>query len=151
MPDSTADTLEHIEKVQARIEEIRSRLAIRAVYHDMSKLTEPEKSILDAKHGALGELRYGSPEYSAALAAVDMQPFLEHHYAENDHHPQHYPNGIAGMSYLSILEMLCDWAAAGERVKEGSLAQSLAHNKGRFTISDEQFGMMLRTIEELGW
>jgi hypothetical protein len=149
--DSTQETQAHIEKVQARIEEIRNRLAMRAVYHDMSKFAEPEKAILDAKHETLSTLRYGTPEYAAAMAAVDMQPFLEHHYAANDHHPQHYPNGIAGMSYLAVLEMLADWAAAGERTKEGSLAQSLAHNRERFTLSDEQFAMMQHTIEELNW
>lgn len=151
MSDSTQETKAHIKLVRARIDDIRTKLRQRAIAHDSSKLYEPEKSILDAKAGALGQLRYGTPEYAAAMAAVDIQPFLEHHYAMNDHHPQHFPNGIADMSYFSILEMLADWAAAGERTKEGSLAQSLVHNKTRFNISDEQFGFMLRTIEELGW
>lgn len=90
MPDSTEETQEHIRAVQARLQEMISALTVRAAYHDRSKLYEPEKAILDAKAGALAELRYGTPEYAAAMAAVDMQPFLEHHYAHNDHHPQHW-------------------------------------------------------------
>jgi len=149
--DSTADTLDHIDKVRARLQEICNRLTVRAVYHDLSKLAEPEKAILDAKAGALAELRYGTPEYAAAMASVDIQPFLEHHYAVNDHHPQHNPDGIAGMSLLSICEMLCDWAAAGERTKEGSLAASLAHNEKRFGIDAQLMAILENTVRELGW
>ena len=151
MPDSTEDTQEHIRKVQARLQEAISNLTIRAAYHDRSKLAEPEKSVLDAKAGALGELRYGTAEYAAALAAVDMQPFLAHHYAHNDHHPQHYQDGVNGMSLLAILEMLADWKAAGERVKEGSMAQSLEVNKGRFGLSDQLYAIIVNTARELGW
>ena len=87
--DSTQDTLEHIEKVQTRIREVVGHLRHRALLHDASKLVEPEKSILDAKHGMLAGLIYGTPEYADAIASVDMEPFLAHHYAHNSHHPQY--------------------------------------------------------------
>ncbi len=89
MPDSTSDTLEHIALVQDRIREMQHALAARSLLHDQSKLEEPEKSILDAKLGVLAGLRYGTQEYTDALASVDMQPFLDHHYAANSHHPEH--------------------------------------------------------------
>jgi hypothetical protein len=149
--DSTAETQEHIGKVQARLQEMISALTIRAAHHDRSKFQEPEKSTLDAKAGALAKLRYGTPEYAAAMAAVDMQPFLEHHYAHNDHHPQHYTNGVDGMSLLAILEMCADWKAAGERVKEGSMAQSLEVNRDRFGLSDQLYAILVNTVRELGW
>jgi hypothetical protein len=149
--DSTAETQEHIGKVQARLQEMISALTVRAARHDASKFQEPEKSTLDAKAGALAKLRYGTPEYAAAMSAVDMQPFLEHHYAHNDHHPQHYKNGVDGMSLLSILEMLADWKAAGERVKEGSIMQSLEVNRDRFGLSDQLYAILVNTVRELGW
>jgi hypothetical protein len=149
--DSTAETQEHISKVQARLQEMISALTVRAARHDASKFQEPEKSTLDAKAGALSTLRYGTPEYAAAMSAVDMQPFLEHHYAHNDHHPQHYKNGVDGMSLLSILEMLADWKAAGERVKEGSIMQSLEVNRDRFGLSDQLYAILVNTVRELGW
>lgn len=151
MADSTADTLAHIHKVQKRLQEMINELTIRAAHHDESKLQEPEKSTLDAKANALATLRYGTPEYTAAMAAVDMQPFLAHHYAHNSHHPQHYEKGIAGMSLLDVVEMLCDWAAAGERTKEGSIAQSLGHNRMRFQIDDQLAAILENTVRELGW
>lgn len=152
MPDSTRDTQEHIRKVQARLQTVINALTTRAAWHDASKLQEPEKSVLDAKAVALGRLEYGSPEYAAALASVDMRPFLEHHYAGNSHHPEFYgAHGINGMSLLDVLEMCCDWAAAAERTKGGSLAQSLPINKERFEIDDQLFAILENTVKELGW
>ena len=149
MADSRKDTLEHIDKVQSRIGTVSLCLAKRALAHDASKLEEPEKSGYDQLVANLADLTYGTDEYRAALAAA--KPVIDHHYAHNSHHPEHYPNGIAGMSLLDIIEMLCDWKAASERTKQGSIAQSLAHNKTRFGISDQLASILENTVKELGW
>jgi hypothetical protein len=149
MPDSTADTQEHIRKVQARLLEIISALTIRAAHHDESKLVEPEKSGFDVLSAQLSTLVYGSDEYKAALEAG--KPTIAHHYRMNDHHPEHNENGIAGMTLLSICEMLADWRGASERTKQGSIAQSLVHNKERFGIDDQLYSILVNTVEALGW
>jgi hypothetical protein len=147
--DSTQDTQEHIRKVQARISEVIGELGRRGAYHDESKLHEPEKSGYDKLTIALKDVVYGTDEYRAALA--EAQPVIEHHYAANRHHPEHYENGIDGMSLLDVIEMLCDWKAASERTKQGSIAQSLAHNKQRWNISDQLASILENTVKELGW
>src|SRR5215203_1101111 len=147
--DSTADTLEHIEKVQARIFRMRVNLFQRALAHDASKLEEPEKSGYDVLTIKLNDCVYGSDEYKAAL--VEAKPVIDHHYAANSHHPEHYENGIAGMSLLDIVEMLCDWKAASERTKQGSIMQSLKHNKERFGIDDQLAAILENTVKELEW
>lgn len=149
--DSTADTQEHIGKVQARIAEVQARLDNRADMHDRSKLAEPEKSAYDnlMRFKSSHDMVYGSPDYAEGLKILG--PALDHHYAANSHHPQHYENGIAGMSLLDLIEMLCDWKAAGERYKDGSIAQSLAHNRERFGINDQLFSVFENTVKELGW
>lgn len=149
MYDSTQDTLDHIGKVMARIHEVRAQLALRAVRHDASKLAEPEKSGFDVLTPKLSSLVYGSDEYRAALA--EAKPVIDHHYAVNSHHPEHYEQGIAGMSLLDVIEMLADWKGASERTKQGSIAQSLAHNKTRFGIDDQLFAILENTVRELGW
>jgi hypothetical protein len=147
--DSTADTKEHIGKVQARIHECTNNLIVRAERHDKSKLMEPEKSGYDVLTIALKDCVYGSDEYKAALA--EAKPVIDHHYQANSHHPEHYENGIAGMSLLDIVEMLCDWKAASERTKQGSIAQSLKHNQVRFGIDDQLAAILANTVKELGW
>lgn len=147
--DSRQDTLDHIRKVQGRISEVQGHLHDRAMQHDVSKLSEPEKPGYDRLMGRLAEVVYGTDEYRAALA--EAKDTIAHHYAENSHHPEHYENGIAGMSLLDVVEMLCDWKAASERTKQGSIAQSLAHNKERFGIDDQLFSILENTVRELGW
>lgn len=36
------------------------------------------------------------------------------HHSVNSHHPEHYTNGIKGMSELDIAEMVCDCVARGQ-------------------------------------
>lgn len=149
MSDSTQDTREHIGKVQARVHECTNNLIVRADRHDASKLVEPEKSGYDRLTADLKDIVYGTDEYRAALVAA--KPVIEHHYAVNTHHPEHYDNGIAGMSLLDLIEMLCDWKAASERTKQGSIAQSLVHNKARFGMSDQLAQIFENTVKELDW
>lgn len=147
--DSTQDTNDHIDAVRRRIQAVCTALTVRAVYHDMSKLQEPEKSVFDRMTPILRTLTYGSDEYKAAL--VEMGEGLKHHYAHNSHHPEHYPNGIAGMSLLDLIECVCDWKAATERVKEGSMAQSLPINIARFGIDPQLAAVIENTVRELEW
>lgn len=149
--DSTQDTQEHIQKVYMRMMEVMHLLALRAGSHDASKLEEPEKSAYDRlmEFKSTHNMVYGSPDYAEGLKILG--PALEHHYQSNSHHPEHHENGIAGMSLLDLVEMLCDWKAAGERYKDGSIEQSLAHNKERFGISDQLYSILENTVKELNW
>lgn len=149
MPDSTQDTLNHMDKVRARLLEMQHGLMIRGIDHDASKLEEPEKTGYDQLTIKLKDCAYGSDEYKAALE--EAKPTIAHHYAHNSHHPEHYESGIAGMSLLDVVEMLCDWKAASERTKQGSIAQSLAHNKQRFGIDAQLASILENTVKELGW
>lgn len=147
--DSTRDTADHIDKVRDRMREVMRKLTARAIDHDASKLAEPEKSGYDKLTADLKDIVYGTPEYRQAL--VDAKPVIDHHYQVNSHHPEHYDNGIYGMSLLDVIEMLCDWKAASERTKQGSIAQSLNHNRQRFQIDDQLASILENTVEELGW
>lgn len=146
---SEQDTREHIAQVRAAIGRVIELLQVRATHHDESKLQEPELSGFAALHGRLADIRFGSPEYRAALE--EAAPTIAHHYAHNSHHPQHYPDGIAGMSLLDLVEMFCDWYAAGLRTKDGSLAVSLAINVDRFNIAPQLAAILENTRRELGW
>lgn len=148
MSDSRHDTIDHITKVRARLVEFQVLLDTRAALHDRSKLKEPEKSGYDRLAADLKDIVYGTDEYRAALAAA--KPVIDHHYAHNSHHPEHYPNGIAGMTLLDIVEMACDWAAAADRYGGLTLA-SLESNRKRWVISDQLYSILLNTYHELGW
>ena len=148
--DSRADTLAHIDRVQTLIQTAINNLAVRAVKHDLSKLEEPEKSTFDECTLKLKAMAYGSDEYKAALA--ELKPALDHHYAANSHHPEHYENVVAGMSLFDVLEMLIDWKAATERMKGGGdIRRSLEINRDSFKLSPQLEAILTNTIRELSW
>lgn len=85
------------QKLQARGElQFAINLIKRGRKHDLSKLKDYE----------FVNLRKDSPYFKEAL---------KHHHMKNSHHPEHYPfNGIRGMSYLDLAEMVCDCVARGQ-------------------------------------
>ncbi len=119
--------------------------------HDMSKTLSPEKDGYDQYTPLLSTLEYGSQEYKDAL--VEMKSFIDHHYSHNSHHPEYYRDGINGMNLLDLLEMVCDWKAAGERHidKPGNIVKSIEINTERFKIDEQLKQILLNTVSYLEW
>jgi len=147
--NSEQDTIAHIQQVRAFLDEITDNLWLRKRLHDYSKLEEPEKSVYDEFTPKLRGSTYGGEEYKGFLR--DMGEALQHHYQGNRHHPEHYPDGINGMSLLDLVEMLADWKAAGMRHADGDIQKSLYINRKRFGMSDQLFEIFKNTVRELGW
>jgi hypothetical protein len=56
------------------------------------------------------------------------------------------------MSLLDILEMLCDWKAATERMKDGGdLKSSIVINRERFGMDELLTCILMNTAKEMGW
>jgi len=150
MYDSTLDTLHHIRKVQDYLARCALMLIERGIEHDQSKLLPPEKEAFDAYTPRLATMAYGSEEYRQCLR--EMKPAIEHHQAVNSHHPEHYADGINGMSLFDLLEMCMDWKAASERHESGGdIARSVEVNKERFGMTDQLAGILSNTFAEMGW
>lgn len=146
--DSRPDTFQHIGEVRARMLTCAMELLCRAHEHDVSKLEDPELAMFDEFTPKLAGLTYGSEEYKATTAA--MGPALTHHYAHNDHHPEHFAEGVAGMHLLQVIEMLCDWKAAGLRHADGGdVHRSIDLNRARFGYGPELAGFLHRTAQWL--
>jgi len=133
--DSEAETRKHIARVNELMLSAIVELTKRAVAHDASKLTDAEKPLFDEETPKLKHLKFGSEEYYNSLAR--LKPALDHHYSKNSHHPQFYENGIEGMDLFDLVEMLCDWKAAGERDAGGNILESIEKNRDRFSITPQ--------------
>lgn len=142
--DSRPDTYAHIQTVQRLLGIVQADLIRRSQEHDQSKLASPEREVFDVFTPKLRESTYGSDEYKGFLQ--EMQAGLAHHYAANSHHPEHHEAGIAGMSLLDIIEMLCDWKAATLRHADGDIRASIEINQKRFGYSDELKQIFLNTL-----
>jgi hypothetical protein len=136
-----ARTLEHIQRVQFYLHKFSKKMMDRAESHDKSKLGEPEARAFVLVGERLRGLEYGSDEYQESLR--DLAPALEHHYANNRHHPEHFKNGIADMNLLDLVEMFCDWKASSERQNSGNLRKTLEENGKRFQMDP----MLVRILE----
>ena len=147
--DSTVDTLKHIDTVRHFLRGVIEDLQYRAEHHDASKLESPEKEAYDLLTPRLAGLTYGSDEYRASLR--EMKPAIDHHYAHNSHHPEHWPNGVADFDLLDLVEMLCDWKAASLRHADGNILASIEHNVGRFALDPQIASILRNTVTRMGW
>jgi len=147
--DSKADTLLHIKRVAQLLTEASSELIRRANVHDDSKLKSPEKELFDEFTPKLKDCTYGSDEYKEYLKGLKVA--LDHHYANNSHHPEHYEKGVNGFDLFDLIEMFFDWKAASERHADGNIMKSIEINKGRFELSEQLCDIMRNTAVRLGY
>ena len=157
MYDSKSDTLLHKEKVKDYMKMAGRELIYRGIVHDNSKLQFPEKEIFDEYTPKLAGCTYGSEEYKTYLK--EMQVALNHHYSENDHHPEYfdirykkrstgepYFKGFSGMNVFQLTEMIMDWYAASQRHDDGDIFKSIEINQERFGYTDEVKMILINTI-----
>lgn len=147
---SAEKTLWHIKRVQDLLGEAATELLRRGVDHDSSKFDPEEAGPLaemDALIAREGNVPFGSPEYEERKKLLG--PMLDHHYAKNTHHPEHYTNGVDGMDLFDLLEMFIDWKAASERGEASSMGLSAAVKK--YGITDQLASIMQNTATRLCW
>lgn len=147
--DSKTDTLLHIKRVAQLLTEASEELLRRANVHDNSKLNSPEKEFFDEYTPKLAGSTYGSDEYKGFLK--ELKVGLDHHYSNNSHHPEHYPNGINGFDLFDLIEMFFDWKAATERHNNGNIFKSIQINKERFKYSEQIADIFTNTAERLNY
>lgn len=148
------ETRKHILLVGKYLQVFASELLKRASKHDQSKLEQPEVSTFEEYTPKLAEVTYGSDKYKQYLA--EMKPALDHHYANNKHHPEFNDiNGysfqtlndcIRSMDLVDIVEMLCDWLAATQRHNDGNISKSIDINEKRFGINNQLSWIFKNTI-----
>lgn len=144
--DCTEDVLKHRAKVAYWLRDFAHSLERRAEIHDQSKLQDNEKSIFDVYTPKLRELKFGSDEYKQALS--EMGAALKHHYSVNRHHPEHFENGIDGMTLYDLIEMFCDWLGATEERKKPLDIDTL---KDRFNLSPQLVNILLNTTRYIDY
>lgn len=139
-------TMLHIARVRDLLGEVIVKLLERAASHDQSKLEHPEVELFSEYTAKLKTSTYGSPEYNQFLK--EMKPALDHHYANNRHHPEHHKNGVDDMTLLDLIEMICDWKAASERHHNGCIGKSIEINGKRFDMNIQLIKIFENTAKE---
>lgn len=143
LDECRVETQKHIDKVRKYMRFFTDKLTSRGENHDASKMETPEVELFAEHTEKLSEIEYGSEEYKKELEA--LKPALEHHYAVNRHHPQHFPNGINDMNLIDIIEMITDWKASSERNSNGNLLKSIELNAKRFEMDEQLTQILMNT------
>ncbi|HMQ92509.1 MAG TPA: DUF5662 family protein [Amaricoccus sp.] len=148
--NSKEKTLLHIRRVAELMGDSAQEIIRRGTAHDASKLTSGELGPLaemDALIARDGNVPFGSEAYEQRRTMLG--PMLDHHYAHNSHHPEHYHNGVSGMCLFDVVEMLMDWKAASERGEQSSIGMEAAF--ARFGIHGQLADVIRNTVERRGW
>lgn len=138
-------TLQHIRMVEKFLHLFVRELLERAEKHDNSKLQHPEVELFTKYTPKLAASTYGSEEYNSFKK--EMSVALEHHYANNRHHPEHFKNGIHDMNLVDLVEMLCDWKASSTRHNDGNIRKSIEVNASRFGINSQLVKILENTAD----
>jgi hypothetical protein len=146
-PDQRFKTMRHIETVRNYLGAAIRELVCRQEQHDQSKLADPERELFDEYTDKLRATTYGSDEYKEMLKGLGVA--LDHHYANNRHHPEHFKAGYREMTLIDLIEMLADWKSAGLRHHDGDIFKSIEINQKRFGYSDEIKEIFMNTARWL--
>ncbi len=144
------ETMKHKKNVYNYLLFVAKILELKGRKHDDSKLQDPEQRVFVEYTPKLKNSTYGSEEYKTFLK--EMKPALDHHYANNSHHPEYHKNGISDMNLLELIEMFFDWLSATKRHADGDIFRSIEINKSRFKYDDLLAQIFKNTAEYIdGW
>ncbi|SRR5258708_4269001 len=140
------DLVDHKSRVAGYMQWCANDLSHRASVHDNSKFGEEEFEPYDAAFSELQKYPYGSEELKAVYKSI--KPALQHHFEANDHHVEHFENGINDMTTIQLTEMICDWLASSER-SQTSIMTGLEINKEKYGIDDQTYRIIVNTAKHL--
>ena len=140
------DLVDHKSRVAGYMQSVANDLFHRAAVHDNSKFEPEEFELYDKAFPELQKYPYGSPELKEVYQSI--KPALQHHFQNNDHHPEFHENGINDMNSIQLTETVCDWLAASER-SQTSIMVGLEINKKRYNIDDQTYRIIVNTAKYL--
>ena len=126
---------------------IATELINRGRRHDLSKFEEDEFGGFVEINATARNFPYGSPEYKESIRkANEKGGCVNNHYARNSHHPEYYECAEA-MSFLDIIEMVCDWHAAALTYGNTDFIEGINTHFKRFKFSAGQKWLILEVAE----
>lgn len=143
--DTVQYVLDHKNAVRKRLTYLANQLLERAEHHDDSKLKFPEILWL-SEMDKEPRYPYGTPEY--ADKKKRWKELFEHHYKYNRHHPEHFVNGVEGMSLTDLCEYLIDISSYQNVMHPEQVMELLNGQAERFKLSEQLNQILKNTLLE---
>lgn len=141
-------SIKHIDLVRHHMISCVHNLHARIMAHDASKLIDPERSAREESYSLLEGIPFGTDEYFSVLH-TKLGPIAQHHYQHNAHHPEHYQNGVLGMTLFDLVEMLCDLRAKCD--EKNLQVIDLDTNRRIYNIPTPVYEILLNTVKEMNF
>ncbi len=140
----------HIAYVRLALSTVEQAIQRRGLRHDLSKMLDDEFAGFSRINAAARINKFGSPEYTEGMQREKQT--IDLHFSRNSHHAEHYLEHPCGMTFLDIIEMVCDWWGAGKgyddpRPWRDSVALNF-QQKGKF-LSPEQLWLAQQVADFL--
>lgn len=138
------DTLDHKTKIGTLMLDISRDIMQRALVHDNSKLLDPTECEGFSNYD-LSTVPFNSPEFNEMKKK--MEPAIDHHVTTNRHHMEYHGCDVTNVTLVDLLEMLCDWRAAGMRRSDSSIERSIETMGDRYNLSEDLRKILKNTAE----
>ena len=115
----------HINDVYSIINILSKELIKKAEFHDESKALAPEFYMFKDFLTQIKKYKFGSNEYNEF---VKNDAYCFHHFECNDHHPEHFKNGVHDMNLVNITEMFADWISSSIKRSNCSKRDEMVEN-----------------------
>lgn len=105
--------IHHQMQVRAAMKVVTHAFEYRAFIHDESKWRDDEFNGFANINAVARNFKYGTPEYDKSLkGAKGPDGCITKHFARNPHHPEYWARPQESMTFIDIIEMVCDWWSA---------------------------------------
>lgn len=141
--DTVSYIVNHKKTVAKRLKFLAEQLLERSETHDDSKLKSPEIDWL-IEMDKEPRYPYGSQEYLDKKKR--WEKFFKHHYKVNSHHPEHYRDGVSGMTLTDLCEYLIDISAYYAEMHPEDVFKTLNEQSERFGLEEQLTQILKNTL-----
>ena len=143
----------HKVHVDSLMRDVASEIRRRGKSHDTSKFSGIEASLGEMYYEDYNKINVLNPKetdvntYEKKMAAAHIE-----HFKRNDHHIEHFENGLSDMNLIQLTELVCDILA--HMMEKGYSKHDCVDKigsilKSRYDAPDELVSIVAHTVEYL--
>lgn len=144
-----ATMIRHRDNIQTALSRIVNEIEERGLRHDLSKFKEDEAEGFVRINKTARNCEYGSEEYENTMVKEKGEDgCITKHFSRNRHHVE-FHDSAHDMTFIDIIEMVCDWWAASKTYGTNTLQKKLPELKEQGDFSEPQLWLIDEVVEML--
>ena len=132
--------------VQDKLSTVARELISRGRTHDNSALGSPEIEVYHRFFSEYRKYKIGDPRKDEVFA--QMAEAIGHHFQYNDHHPEHFENGINDMDLIQLMQFTADIMSWSEQ-EQVDIFEILPMIRDKCGMVDQVYNLICNTITEI--